>query len=117
MSRIYLSTAETKRKSRQEYIATRQIVKRSQQSYSASKRAKKWGVENTLTSKEWLNVLIESQGRCFYCKKDVGAQNLGMDHVIPMSRGGANSLGNIVASCFPCNAKKGKFLSLEEETK
>lgn len=44
---------------------------------------------------------------CQYC----GARsNLTVDHVIPRSKGGASSWENIVASCAPCNRRKGDHL-------
>ncbi|HEY3191031.1 MAG TPA: HNH endonuclease [Solirubrobacteraceae bacterium] len=44
---------------------------------------------------------------CQYC----GARsNLTVDHVIPRSKGGASSWENIVASCAPCNRRKGDNL-------
>jgi 5-methylcytosine-specific restriction endonuclease McrA len=106
MSTVYLNTVGFKSGMPEYHLASRQIVKRSQQVYQASKRAKNYGVVNTLTSKQWLIVLIKSKGECFYCQKDVSAENLGIDHFIPMSKGGANSVENIVASCFICNCKK-----------
>ena len=44
---------------------------------------------------------------CQYC----GARaNLTVDHVIPRSKGGASTWDNIVASCAPCNRRKGDSL-------
>ena len=44
---------------------------------------------------------------CQYC----GARsNLTVDHVIPRSKGGDSSWDNIVASCAPCNLRKGNAL-------
>jgi 5-methylcytosine-specific restriction endonuclease McrA len=44
---------------------------------------------------------------CQYC----GARsNLTVDHVIPRSKGGPSSWENIVASCAPCNRRKGDRL-------
>ncbi len=106
MSMIYLNKSGFKSGMPEYHIASRQIAKRSKQIYQASKRANDYGVLNTLTSRQWLKVLIESKGKCFYCQTDVEAENLGIDHVIPMCKGGANSVENIVASCFGCNAKK-----------
>ena len=41
---------------------------------------------------------------CQYC----GAkENLTIDHIIPQSRGGIDSWGNLVSCCTSCNAKKG----------
>ena len=41
-------------------------------------------------------------GRCVYC----GAKATELDHVIPRSNGGTNSVYNLVASCKSCNKKK-----------
>ena len=47
---------------------------------------------------------------CQYC----GARsNLTVDHVIPRSKGGDSSWTNIVASCAPCNRRKGDKLPLQ----
>lgn len=42
--------------------------------------------------------------QCVYCGT---YKNLTIDHVIPKSRGGANSWENMTTCCFSCNSKKG----------
>jgi CRISPR/Cas system Type II protein with McrA/HNH and RuvC-like nuclease domain len=42
--------------------------------------------------------------QCVYCGTH---KNLTIDHVMPKSRGGANSWENMVTCCFTCNSKKG----------
>jgi 5-methylcytosine-specific restriction endonuclease McrA len=44
---------------------------------------------------------------CQYCGSH---SNLTVDHVIPRSKGGSSSWENIVASCAPCNRRKGDRL-------
>ena len=44
---------------------------------------------------------------CQYCGS---RSNLTVDHVIPRSKGGSSSWDNIVASCAPCNRRKGDQL-------
>jgi 5-methylcytosine-specific restriction endonuclease McrA len=44
---------------------------------------------------------------CQYCGS---RSNLTVDHVIPRSKGGSSSWENIVASCAPCNRRKGDSL-------
>jgi 5-methylcytosine-specific restriction endonuclease McrA len=44
---------------------------------------------------------------CQYCG---ASSNLTVDHVIPRSKGGSSSWENIVASCAPCNRRKGDRL-------
>jgi 5-methylcytosine-specific restriction endonuclease McrA len=54
---------------------------------------------------------------CQYCGKHrselKGRQFLTRDHILPISRGGGNSWDNVVASCSPCNNKKGGRLPEE----
>ena len=40
---------------------------------------------------------------CFYCGSKTRIQ---ADHVMPISRGGKHSIGNLVSSCQPCNLSK-----------
>jgi len=56
-------------------------------------------------------VLARDAWTCQYC----GARaNLTVDHVIPRSKGGGSTWDNIVASCAPCNRRKGDRLPGEE---
>jgi 5-methylcytosine-specific restriction endonuclease McrA len=50
-------------------------------------------------------VLARDAWTCQYCGHQ--AHGLTVDHVIPRSRGGESVWENIVASCAPCNRKKG----------
>ncbi|MGI8411455.1 MAG: helix-turn-helix domain-containing protein [Solirubrobacteraceae bacterium] len=51
--------------------------------------------------------------RCHYCHRQakhvVGAEGiiLGIDHVVPIARGGPHTASNIVPCCTHCNAQKG----------
>lgn len=45
-------------------------------------------------------------GRCFYCLQYVRRDYITMDHVVPVSRGGADTLRNLVACCYECNFTK-----------
>lgn len=40
---------------------------------------------------------------CLYCG---ATKNIQADHVIPISRGGRHSIGNLVPACQPCNLSK-----------
>jgi len=54
---------------------------------------------------------------CQYCGRHrgelKGRQFLTRDHILPLSRGGDNSWQNLVASCSPCNNRKGDRLPAE----
>ena len=57
-------------------------------------------------------VLARDAWTCQYCGRQSHA-GLTVDHVIPRSRGGQSIWENIVASCAPCNRKKGDRLPRE----
>lgn len=67
-----------------------------------------------LRKSNWWNSRIEP-GVCHYCHSNVGRENLTMDHVVPLSRGGKSKKGNIVPACKECNSKKRYLLPLEWE--
>jgi len=48
-------------------------------------------------------VMLRDGGRCVYCGS---AEQLEFDHVIPHSRGGADTVGNLQILCLPCNRRK-----------
>jgi 5-methylcytosine-specific restriction endonuclease McrA len=50
------------------------------------------------------NVLRRDGFRCQYCGS---RDSLTVDHVLPKSRGGADTWENLVAACTPCNNRKG----------
>ena len=56
-------------------------------------------------------VLARDAWTCQYCGRQ--ATGLTVDHVIPRSRGGQSVWENIVASCAPCNRKKGSLTPRE----
>jgi len=52
-------------------------------------------------------VFARDNWTCQYCGS---RSNLTVDHVVPRSKGGSSSWENIVASCAPCNRRKGNAL-------
>lgn len=74
---------------------------------------RKGSSDNTLTANEWEAILKFHKNRCAYCgitekqaKKKYGT-GLAQDHIMPVSKGGAYSVQNIVPACKPCNSRKG----------
>lgn len=45
--------------------------------------------------------------QCHYCGKGLNRGSLTVDHVVPLSAGGAYGLSNIVPACCRCNGSKG----------
>ncbi len=54
-----------------------------------------------------------AKGRCHYCGKAYPAKALTMDHVVPLSRGGRSTKGNLVPCCKECNTQKKHLLPME----
>lgn len=59
---------------------------------------------------DWQRTLHRYRFRCAYCGE---SGLLTMDHVVPISRGGRHSIGNVVPACGPCNFGKHTSLAIE----
>ena len=53
------------------------------------------------------NIMMRDRYVCQYCHQVFNSADLTLDHVIPRSRGGETTWENLVASCNPCNNRKG----------
>lgn len=69
-------------------------------------RAHLAGVISTLTADEWQCILDASEGQCDYCGSMVGVDNLTIEHMTPLVRGGSNTVDNVAAVCWDCNVRK-----------
>lgn len=59
-----------------------------------------------LRKSRWWQNLIANDPECYYCHKVLKKEEVTMDHVVPLSRGGRSTKGNIVPACKPCNNEK-----------
>ena len=66
---------------------------------------------NMRKSDWWKNKLAE--GICYYCHRKFRPDELTMDHIVPLARGGKSTKGNIVACCKECNNKKKYYTPVE----
>jgi 5-methylcytosine-specific restriction protein A len=55
-------------------------------------------------SQWWRNQI--GTGVCYYCNEKCSKDELTMDHVIPIVRGGRSTRSNVVVACKTCNSKK-----------
>ena len=53
------------------------------------------------------NIFFRDRNRCQYCGRTFVQRRLNLDHVVPLSRGGATSWTNVVCACIECNSRKG----------
>ena len=64
-------------------------------------------------SQWWKNRL--AKGLCHYCQRPFPVEELTMDHLVPIIRGGKSSRGNVVPACKECNNQKKYLLPMEWE--
>jgi len=51
-------------------------------------------------------VIERDKSMCRYCGRELTNREIALDHVIPFSKGGNNTIGNLVVSCIHCNSHK-----------
>ena len=64
-------------------------------------------------SRWWRNRL--ARGVCHYCGGAFSPDQLTMDHLVPLARGGKSAPGNVVPACRDCNSRKKYLLPIEWE--
>jgi 5-methylcytosine-specific restriction enzyme A len=67
-------------------------------------RAEREKARKLRSSQWWINRI--SSGVCHYCGRKFRPEELTMDHVVPLARGGRSNPGNLVPACEECNQKK-----------
>lgn len=60
-------------------------------------------VTGKVSTRDWLRALRKAEGHCSYCGE---IAQLTIEHVVPLSRGGLHTIGNIVPACPSCNYQK-----------
>lgn len=74
--------------------------------YTVNYRARKRKATGIFTPKEWEALKRAYNYTCLNCKRIEPVIKLEPDHIIPLSRGGSNSIDNIQPLCRNCNAQK-----------
>ncbi len=64
-------------------------------------------------SQWWKRRLAKAE--CYYCGSKTPPQELTMDHIVPIARGGKSTRGNVVPCCKSCNNAKKQLLPMEWE--
>lgn len=62
-------------------------------------------------SQWWKNRL--AKGVCHWCGGTFPPDELSMDHIVPVIRGGKSTRGNVVPACKECNNRKKHLLPIE----
>lgn len=86
------------------------VGKENRQAYFLAKRherrARLVKVGGSYSEIEWENLKKKYGYTCLCCKKSEPEIKLTLDHVIPIVKGGVNSIENIQPLCKSCNSKK-----------
>lgn len=94
--RVFRESHENYRKSK--------AGKASRAAYLANYHAKRHGVNGTLTQTDILELLEEYP----VCQRCGTTENLSIDHIVPMSLGGPNTVDNTQVLCRSCNSSKSR---------
>lgn len=81
--------------------------------YDARRRARDSGANGSFKADDVKRLLEQQRAKCIYCGTDISDGLHTIEHVIPLSRGGSNSIENIALACRSCNARKGQKLPSE----
>lgn len=69
--------------------------------WNQARRARE--AEGDLTLAEWREILEEFDYRCAYCQSP---EDIELEHMTPLARGGRHSKENVVPACGDCNGRK-----------
>lgn len=71
---------------------------------SRKRRASMFGADvRVVTQRDWDSLIAHYRGLCAYCMEKPWKHR---DHIVPVSRGGRHSIGNLIPSCTECNLSK-----------
>lgn len=65
-----------------------------------------------LRGSQWWQQKLDA-GICHYCGGKFDRDLLTMDHIVPLSRGGKSTKGNIAVCCKKCNSDKKYYTPVE----
>lgn len=104
----YNKNKEYLKASKQAYLQTeagRLAIKNGRNAYKARKKSTD---DKTVTISALQNLAIAQNNQCSYCKCpiDIADRSVHLDHYIPLSKGGAHSITNVVWACAKCNLRK-----------
>lgn len=68
------------------------------------------GAQGSHSKDDVAALMVEQRGCCAACRCDLGKSGYHVDHMMPLSKGGANDKSNLQLLCPTCNRRKGAKL-------
>ena len=66
-----------------------------------------------LRASQWWRQQV-GRGVCYHCGQAFRKEDLNMDHLLPLARGGKTTKKNVVVSCKSCNFSKGYKTAVDQ---
>lgn len=63
-------------------------------------------IERLLSQQEKFAIAYQSNFTCGFCRAQVAHDNIQIDHLVPISKGGSDHRENLIAACKKCNQTK-----------
>ena len=83
------------------------------QQHRADRRGREHGAVGTYSYAQIVRLWVSFDKTCAYCSTRTLLADVQAEHVVPLSRGGENHVGNLLPSCAACNSDK-RDLFLDE---
>jgi HNH endonuclease len=94
-------------KARSRYAANKEKYKETKRRNLVHYRARLANAEGSWTVEQFVALCEAREYRCYYCGEF--CEKVTVEHILPLSRGSSNDIGNIAPACGPCNfSKSGK---------
>jgi 5-methylcytosine-specific restriction endonuclease McrA len=62
-------------------------------------------------------IVARDNSTCYLCHRQLSGLQITLDHVIPLTRGGAHTASNLRVACRSCNSSKGELMPDEYAAK
>ena len=82
-------------------------------SWTENARSVRPTIRATFSKADRASIARSQRYRCMYCGARLTTDNLQIDHMYPVSRGGSNDDENLQALCRRCNIRKGNHTDEE----
>lgn len=103
---------------RKKYSVSHPEKMRAKWAKNSAKRKLRIGATSDGTADKFYDYVHNSNFlKCYYCNETLSYENVNVDHIIPLARGGSHIDSNLCIACDSCNSKKSSKLPSEFKLK